>query len=242
MTQCCTEACFLYLTLTNIFSLPYSANVPSLAFTVTVQHTVGPIPTVSEFSTITPPTCTLHAANRTLRNTRSFLEPDYTRHTWLATQLKGQGEIQNHSGQSAVNATPTAACSRSATGICYYRHSEKSHNLTIAWMSSIAYRLDLHKHNVTQVDFLPLNVAMSFNVLPQGRNLSYVSDRETYLPESLYIRSGIIYRTALLDKTVTSHRVYTSVLSITADQWHILKEGQILALTGSALQSKGGTS
>lgn len=88
----------LPLTLTNIFTLPHSANVPSLAFTLTVQHTVGPLPTVWKFSTITLPTCTLQAANITQRNTRSVIEPDYRRHSQIATQLKGQGEIQKHSG------------------------------------------------------------------------------------------------------------------------------------------------
>lgn len=85
------------LSLSNIFTLQCSANVPSLAFTLTVQHTVGPLPTVWKFSTITLPTCTSQAANMTQRNTRSVLEPDYRRHTQLATQLKEQGEIQNHS-------------------------------------------------------------------------------------------------------------------------------------------------
>lgn len=53
------------LSVTNIFTLVHSANVPSLAFTVTVQHRVGPLPTVWKFSTIPLPTCT--------RNTRSVL-------------------------------------------------------------------------------------------------------------------------------------------------------------------------
>lgn len=43
-------------------------------------------------------TCTSQAANITQRNTTSVLEPDYTRHTQPATQLKGQGETQTHSG------------------------------------------------------------------------------------------------------------------------------------------------
>lgn len=60
--------------------------------------TVGLHPTVWKFSTITLPTCTLQAAKITQRNTRRVLECDYRRHTQLATQLKGQGEIQNHSG------------------------------------------------------------------------------------------------------------------------------------------------
>lgn len=63
----------------------------------------------------------------------------------------------------------------------------------------------------------------------------------THLPESLYIRVGIIYRTAQLDETVTLQRVRTSALSITVDQWPILKEGQTLALTGSSLQGNGST-
>lgn len=59
------------LSVTNIFTLVHSANVPSLAFTVTVQHAVGPLPTVWKFSTIPLPTCTLQAANITQKNTRS---------------------------------------------------------------------------------------------------------------------------------------------------------------------------
>ena len=61
------------------------------------------------------------------------------------------------------------------------------------------------------------------------------------LPESLYIKSGIIYRTAQQEETVTSQSVHISALSMIVDQRHILKEGQIFALTGSLLQGKGST-
>lgn len=63
----------------------------------------------------------------------------------------------------------------------------------------------------------------------------------TILPESLYIKSGIIYRTAQQEETVTSQGVHFSDLSIIEDQKHILKEGQIFASTGSLLQGKGST-
>lgn len=103
------------LSLTNIFTLMHSANVPSLAFTVTVQHTSNSVEVFHHHSSNT------HFAgwDITQRNTRSFLEHDYRRHTQLATQLRGQSENQNHSRQSAVNATTTAS------SIYYYRHTEK---------------------------------------------------------------------------------------------------------------------
>lgn len=59
------NVCDCCLSLINIFTLQCSANVPSLAFTVTVQHTVGPLPKVWKFSTITLPTCTPQTANIT---------------------------------------------------------------------------------------------------------------------------------------------------------------------------------
>lgn len=107
------------LTLADIFTLLHSANVPSLAFTITVQHTLGPLSIVRKFSAITLPICTLQAANITQRNKGSVLEPGYRRHTQLATQLRGQGEIQNHSGHCglpAVNVTLIAANGCFATG------------------------------------------------------------------------------------------------------------------------------
>lgn len=63
----------------------HSANVPGLAFSHCATRIVGPLTTAWKFSTITLPTCTSQAANITQRNTRSVLEPDYRRHTQLAS-------------------------------------------------------------------------------------------------------------------------------------------------------------
>lgn len=88
---------FVSLTLSKtVFTLLRSAaNLPCLAFTIIVQSTMWLLSIV--FSTITLPICTLQATNITQRNTRSVLGPNYRRHTQLVTQLRGRGDMQNHS-------------------------------------------------------------------------------------------------------------------------------------------------